>query len=218
MNKKMLRTTILVDNPKSWFVPYADQLDRALVIRGHTVVRCEDAETLPEGDVAFFLSCAKIIPKRLRDRNVHNIVIHASALPKGKGRSPMTWSILEGENEITLSLFEAQDAVDSGNIYLQKRISFEGDELIDELRSKEAAAIIELAIRFIDAYPPDEGHIQEGEESFCKNRKPQDSEIDPAKSVIDSFNQLRVADNERYPVFFKHKGHTYVLKIYKKND
>jgi hypothetical protein len=29
---------------------------------------------------------------------------------------------------------------------------------------------------------------------------------------------LRVADNERYPAFFIHRGHTYMLKIYKKDD
>ena len=36
------------------------------------------------------------------------------------------------------------------------------------------------------------------------------------KSLAELFDRLRVADNERYPAFFTHRGHTYVLKISKK--
>src|SRR3989344_4017019 len=165
MNKK-LRISILMDNPRSWFSPYADTLAAALTERGHDVTRLADADDLPKGDCAFFLSVEKIIPPALLLRNTHNIVIHASAVPEGKGWSPMTWQILEGKSEITVSLFEAAERVDSWDVYDREVVRFDGSELVDELREKEAAAITALALRFADAYPPKAGEKQSGKETL----------------------------------------------------
>jgi methionyl-tRNA formyltransferase len=213
---KKLRITILVDNPKSWFVEYADRIAEKLREMGHDVVRTADAQEIHEGDVAFFLSCERLIKKPIRDRNTHNIVMHGSKVPQGKGWSPLTRSILEGKKSITVSLFEAEDAVDSGNVYARKTFALEGHELIDEVRKIEAGVMEEMAIEFIESYPPGEGEVQSGEESFYARRKPEDNELDPQKSIVENFNLLRVVDNDRYPAFFKYKGYTYILKIFKK--
>lgn len=213
-----LKISLLIDNPRSWFVPYGKELERQLNERGHEVFSVENPQDLPRGDIAFFLSCEKIIKQNLRDRNKHNIVIHASALPKGKGWSPTTWKILEGENEIPLTLFEAVDKVDAGEIYATDTLILEGHELIDEVRQKEGETIIRLALTFVDQYPNIVGKPQEGSESFYSRRTPKESELDPNKSLIELFNALRVVDNERYPAFFTHRGHTYILKIFKKEN
>ncbi len=214
----MAKISILIDNPESWFVPYGQKLAEQLRERGHEVVSVGSSEDIPHGDIAFFLSCEQLIRKDLRERNARNIVIHASALPQGKGWSPTTWQILEGNNEIPLTLFEAADAVDAGDIYATDSVTLEGHELIDEVRQKEGDVIIAQALRFADAYPAVAGTAQKGKESFYPKRTPKDSELDPRKSLKELFNQLRVADNERYPAFFTHKGHTYILKIYKKDE
>jgi methionyl-tRNA formyltransferase len=214
----VLQITLLLDKPETWFAPYADALQMRLQERGHSVLRVERAQDLPLGDCAFFLSCEKIVPEPFLSRNRHNIVVHASDLPKGKGWSPLTWQILEGKNDIPLTLFEAAKGVDSGPIYAQDVIRFEGHELIDEMREREGNAIVALALRFIDAYENISGRAQAGEETFYRRRTPKDSELEPTKSLTELFSQLRVADNERYPAFFSHKGHTYVLKIYKKRS
>ena len=92
MEKRII--TILIDNPRSWFVPYGQELAGRLRTMGHEVRKVGTADDLPEGDIAFFLSCERIIGADLRSRNTHNLVIHGSALPKGKGWSPMAWQIL----------------------------------------------------------------------------------------------------------------------------
>ena len=216
--KKPLRITILVDNPRSWFIPYADAIADKLRALRHTVTRTSDAQQIPEGDVAFFLSCERLIKKPIRDRNTHNIVMHGSAVPQGKGWSPLTWSVLEGKDTITVSQFEAVDSVDAGNVYRRQDFKLGGHELIDEIRQKETEIMEDMAIQFVQSYPPGEGEPQTGEESFYRKRKPEDSELDPKKSLEENFNILRVVDNERYPAFFTHKGHTYILKIFKKDD
>ena len=72
---------------------------------------------IENGDVAFYLSFGQTVPVVILSRNNHYLVVHESALPHGKGWSPLTCQILEGKNEIPITLFEAEELVDSGKIF-----------------------------------------------------------------------------------------------------
>lgn len=209
-----MKISILVDNPDSWIFPYAEKAVKELS-RGHEVLLLREAEEISEGDCAFFLSCGKLVKDHILKRNKHNLVIHESRLPEGKGWSPLTWQILEGKNEIPITLFEAEKKVDNGKIYLQENMYFEGHELVDELRQKQGEKTIELIKKFCGAYPVMAGKAQSGRESFYPKRIAEDSELDIDKTIVGQFNLLRVADNERYPAFFHHLGHKYIVKIFK---
>ncbi len=210
-----MKITLLVDNPKGWIIPYVLKLKEKLKKLGHHVFYLNDSGKVPEGDCAFLLSCEKIILKEILLRNRHNLVIHESTLPKGKGWSPLTWQILEGKNDIPITLFEAAERVDSGPIYLQDVMHFRGDELLDELHKVQGEKTIELVIKFIKDYPPRASKKQIGKESFYPRRTFKDSEIDVNKTIAEQFNILRVVDNKKYPAFFKYKGKRYILRITK---
>jgi methionyl-tRNA formyltransferase len=210
-----LKITILVDNPDSWIVPYVEILIGRLERMGqtaHLVNRCQD---IVAGDIAFFLGCDRIVPTEALNLNDHNIVVHESALPQGRGWSPLTWQILEGKNSIPITLFEAEEELDSGMIYLQDQIQLEGHELIDEIRALQAEKTIELCLRFVDAYPDLSGSEQKGQSSYYSRRTHADSEVNVDRTIEQLFDQFRVADNEKYPVFFCHRGFRYVLRIEK---
>ena len=91
---------------------------------------------ITSGDVAFFLSCYEIISESVMSLNKHNIVIHESDLPKGKGWSPASWQILEGKNIIPLTLFEMNKKIDDGDVYFKDFLELDGTELKDEWQSK----------------------------------------------------------------------------------
>jgi methionyl-tRNA formyltransferase len=148
----------------------------------------------------------------------HNLVVHESDLPLGKGWSPLTWQILEGKNRIPVTMIEAEKKVDSGVIYAQEWMEFQSHELVEELRAAQAEATIRLCKKFVREYPGivDSAREQKGEESFYSKRKPEDSRLDPDKSIREQFNLLRVVDNEKYPAFFDMHGQRYLLKIKKK--
>ncbi len=211
-----MKITILVDTPQSWIVPYAQTLESNLHSLGHDASLVHAANKIESGDIAFFLSCERIIPVSILRKNKHNLVVHESALPKGKGWSPMTWQVLEGKRKIPVTLFEAAESVDSGVIYAQNSIALTGSELVDELREKQGKATIALALSFVRKYPVIRGKKQSGRATFYPRRKPKDSELDPNKTIAEQFDLLRVVDNERYPAFFKYRGHEYVLKISKR--
>jgi len=211
-----LKIQILVDNPNSWIVPYAKELEQQIKQRGHKVGLIHKHSEVSEGDILCLLACEEIF-KKLR-LNKHNLVVHESDLPKGKGWSPLTWQILEGKNHIPITLFEAAESVDAGPIYAQEWLKLMGTELLPELKDKQGKHTIQLILDFIDRFPEVEGKKQEGQSSFYPKRTPKDSELDPNLSIAEQFNLLRVCDNERYPAFFKLNGRTYELKIQEKHE
>lgn len=215
LRQTLMDISILVDNPRSWIVPYVEELVEILEREKHVVRRCDRYQDLEEGDCAFFLSCEHIVPPEYLGKHTHNLVVHPSALPHGKGWSPLAWQILEGKNRVPITLFEALEDVDAGPIYFQDLLEFEGHELNDEMKEKQGRKTIELVLAFVDAYPDVTGREQEGEESFYPRRRAKDSELDIDKTLREQFNLLRIVDNERYPAFFVREGRTYILRISK---
>ena len=187
------------------------------VLSGHTVVWGHNVSQIKESDIVFYLGCGQIIPANILSRNKHNLLVHESALPKGKGWSPLTWQILEGKNEIPITLFEAEESVDSGKIYIGDTMHFNGTELVEELRKKQAEYTIKMCVSFIEGYPgiTSIGKDQSGGSSYYRKRKPEDSKLDPDKTIREQFNLLRIVDNERYPAYFELNGMRYMLKIEK---
>lgn len=213
-----MKVTLVCDNPQSWIWPHVKKLGQKLKQAKHQVRIIDSAKRIKSGDVAFFLSCEKIIPDSLLKLNKHNLVVHESALPKGRGWSPLTWQILEGKKKIPITLFEAAASVDSGDIFFQDFMEFKGHELVDELRQIQGEKTIKLALKFIKQLPDIKAKKQKGQSTFYPRRQASDSALDPKRSLQELFNQLRVADNERYPAFFYYRGRKYILKIYKEEN
>ncbi|MFC1579355.1 formyltransferase family protein [Thermodesulfobacteriota bacterium] len=212
----MIKTTLLVDNPDSWIVPYAYEIKKnAPGVFDISIVH--DSREVAEGEILFLIGCVKIISKETLGLNKHNLVIHESDLPKGRGWSPVSWQILEGKNEIPIVLFEADEKLDAGPIYLKDYITLDGTELLDEIKLKQGEKTIELALRFLQKYPDIESKAQvDIPPTFYDKRTAKDDRLDIEKSIRDNFNHLRIVHNEKYPAWFEYKGKEYILKIYEK--
>jgi methionyl-tRNA formyltransferase len=211
-----MKISILTDE-KSWFNRYVNELKHLLKERGHVVDMTHDAHNITNGEVCFLLGVYSLVKQDILSRNHHNLVIHASDLPLGKGWAPLAWQVLEGKNEIPVCLFEATEQVDAGDIYIKSFIKLEGHELCDEIRFKQAQNMIELCLKFVDDYPQilQLAISQTGEETFYPRRTSDSSELDINKSIKEQFNLLRIADNNDYPAFFYHEGYKYTLKMEK---
>jgi methionyl-tRNA formyltransferase len=170
---------------------------------------------LEGGDVLFLISCSEIVDAAAREKYKHVLVIHAADLPQGRGWSPQIWQILEGKNEIVVTLLEAQDKVDSGDIWAQEKVNFSGDELHDEINQKIFEAEFKLMDMVIDSFDKIKPRTQQGEITYYKKRTPEDSQLDVNKTIAEQFNLLRVADPERYPAYFEINGQKYKIRIEK---
>jgi len=198
-------------------IPWIGQLLSEWAEEGHPISWVHKPTEIPEGILCFILSCSTLVKSDILKRNSHNLVVHESDLPKGKGWSPLSWQVLEGEKLIPVTLFEAEENLDSGLIYLQHSIELNGSELVNELREKQAAVTLDLCRKFIRQYPfiVNRAVKQNGESSFYPKRMPVDSMVDINKTVREQFNLLRIVDNERYPAYFDWLGHRYYLRIEK---
>lgn len=208
-----MKITILVDDEKSWFVPYAKDLKEQLKSRGWDAELIHSSEAAAGGDICFLLSCSKIVKRNFLEKYLHNIVVHASDLPKGKGFTPMKWQILEGKNDIVLTLFEAVEFVDAGEYYIKEGIHFNGTELLGELHRVMAEKINDMCMSYAADSEKYVAVQQQGEESFYPRFSKEDDRIDIYKSIDEQFNHFRIADNDRYPLWFERNGKKYVLKI-----
>ena len=206
--------SVVVDNP-SWILPYAQKLIKEINKIGDRAALCLNHEQVKEGCVAFYLGCTNIVKLNILSRNSFNLVVHESDLPKGKGFAPVAWQILEGKSEIPVCLFEAVDNVDAGNIYYMESMVFEGHELNNEIRDEQGNKTIEMCLRFLNESTPPKPHLQKGESTFYRRRKPEDSQLSIIKTIEEQFNLLRIVDNERYPAYFDKDGYRYKLTIEK---
>ena len=204
---------VLIDNPNSWMWDFIDIFTNQLLRKNFTVDVIKTHEEISRGDVLCLFSCNKVLKKL--NLNKFNLVVHESDLPKGKGWSPLTWQVIEGKNKIPITLFEANKNVDSGNIYIKDFIELSGDELINEIREKQALKTFDLVYRFLEKSHKIPPVKQFGEETVYPRRDSTSSELDVKKTLEEQFNLLRVVDNEKYPAFFYYMGSRCVLKIEK---
>jgi methionyl-tRNA formyltransferase len=213
-HKKPRVINVIVDND-SWIVPYARDLVKRINAHGDDSCFVSSYGDVGEADISFFIGCVKITPTYILEKSKKNLVVHESDLPLGKGFSPVTYQILEGKNKIPIKLLEMSENVDSGPILLEDELIFKGHELVDEIRREQGSKTIRLCLEYLKLPFLPIGRTQKGEGTFYKRRTPEDSRIDFSNSIKDIFNVLRVADNDKYPVFFEKDGHRYYLKVLK---
>lgn len=170
---------------------------------------------LQGGDILFLISCNEILKREDLDRYGKVLVLHASDLPLGRGWSPHIWQIVDGATEITMSMLEATEKVDRGDIWMKLKVPVPRDALWNEINHALFEAELQLMDFAVQAYhtvrpDPQSANITP---TYYPKRTPADSRLDPTKSLEEQFNLIRVCDPERFPAFFELHGHRYVIKL-----
>lgn len=185
----------------------------------HEIEIVRKKRDLSGGDILFLISCSEIVSAADRSAYRASLVLHASDLPRGRGWSPHIWEIIGGAEEITLSLLEAEDKVDSGRIWHKVRLPIPKDALWNEINERLFCAEIELidfAVREFSSIMP----VEQGmsiEPTYYPRRSPSDSQIDPSQSIASQFDRIRVCDPQRFPAFFELHGKKYKILLEKFN-
>lgn len=186
----------------------------------HDINLVNRVQELQSGDMLFLVSCAEIVTQEVRAKFGVTLVLHASDLPRGRGWSPHIWELSKGAQHITLSLLEAEDKVDSGRIWRKLQIPVPANALWDEINELLFSAELELidyAVANAARVEPQEQPLG-GDTPHYPRRTPNDSRIDPARSIAEQFDLIRTCDPNRFPAFFDHLGCRYILKVEKANE
>ncbi|MHC1739161.1 MAG: methionyl-tRNA formyltransferase [Ignavibacteriaceae bacterium] len=132
-------------------------------------------EELKEINADLFVVVAyRILPREVFEMpEFGSFNLHASLLPKYRGAAPIQWAIIKGETETGVSTFKLEQKVDTGNIYLQKRITIEPDDNFGSLHDK-------LALTGQDAVMETIEIIEKGDYSLIRQ---DDSTASPAPKI-----------------------------------
>ena len=136
--------------------------------------------------------------------------LHGSAfgLPKGRGRSPMNWSLIEGLDRFLLSVMHLDEGADSGDVVATRKFDINGHDTIRTLYHK----LVMTTQRMLDETLDDvlaataEYEPQTGEPTYYPKRTPEDGAVhweDPTETIHD----LVRAVARPYPgAFTEHDG------------
>ena len=183
----------------------------------HEISLVRSKKELKGGQILFLISCSEIIGPSDRAAYDVSLVLHASALPQGRGWSPHIWLIIGGAEQIVLSLLEAEDAVDSGRLWHQITFTVPKHALWNEINEQLFSAEYELLDYAVEQFGkvipiPQRTNI---EPTYYPKRSPIDSKIDPFLSIASQFDKIRVCDPVRFPAYFELHGCTYKCTLEK---
>ncbi|CAN8026289.1 unnamed protein product [Ixodes persulcatus] len=78
--------------------------------------------------------CSQFIPMEVITWPKHqSIVYHPSLLPRHRGASAINWTLMEGDSTAGLSVFWADDGLDTGPLLLQRQCPVEPNDTVDTL-------------------------------------------------------------------------------------
>lgn len=125
--------------------------------------------------------------------------LHGSLLPKYRGRAPINWVLVRGEQETGITLHAMTPKPDDGDIIAQARLPIAWDETALSLTERAAAAgrvLVRQAIPgLVDGSASRLHQLDLGPSSYFGGRKPADSKLEFSMTVQEAFNQIRaVAD------------------------
>ncbi|PIR33694.1 MAG: hypothetical protein COV36_02205 [Alphaproteobacteria bacterium CG11_big_fil_rev_8_21_14_0_20_44_7] len=132
--------------------------------------------------------------------------MHGSAfgLPRGRGRSPLNWSLIQGLSKFTTSLFRYTPGVDDGDIIGSQTFDVNQFDDISSLHIKNRIAMVNL----VETYVP---KIANGEiafqpqpptmPTFYPKRTAEDGQIDWSMNAEEIYNLVR-AVKPPYPSAF----------------
>lgn len=207
---------VFCTSKNSWIVKYLKEYIlelkkkkfKASLIYNHKEIK-------KNNNLAFFLSYENLVEKKYLSLSHNNLVVHESDLPKNKGWSPITWGVLKGKTQFTASLFEADEKIDSGKIYLKKKFIIGNNLLLNEIKLLQFKVTKYLISNFLKDYPKIilSGKNQSGKSNYLRRRTQRDSKIDINKSIIRQFDHLRSLDKKRYPGWFIIRGRKFKILI-----
>ena len=77
--------------------------------------------------------------------------LHASLLPKFRGAAPIQWALIKGETETGVTTFALEEKVDTGNIYLQRKIPILPEDNFETLHDKLSLLGAEVVLETVNS-------------------------------------------------------------------
>ena len=191
----MIKKSIIVSNKK-----WNDEYIKKFIKKNKTFYHVKSIRELSiilknvSPDFIFFIHWSKYIKKNIYDK-YECINFHMTDLPFGRGGSPLQNLILLGFKKTFLTAHKVSATIDSGDIYLKRRLSLKGNAKEIYIRSTE------ITLKMIKFIINNKIKVknQIGNITYFKQRQPKQSEIDFKKDLEKIYDFIRMLDAPKYP-------------------
>lgn len=136
----------------------------------------------------------QFLPEKLLNAVGFAVNVHASLLPKYRGGAPIHYALINGDNQIGVTIMEMVKQMDAGAMIAQDSIPILDEDNVGTLFDKIAILGCDLLLKVLPDYVA--GNIQvkaqdESQATFSPNIAPEEEIIDWNKSARQIFNQVR---------------------------
>lgn len=145
--------------------------------------------------------CTQFIPMEVIDgAEFGSICYHPSILPRHRGASAISWTLMEGDDVAGFSIFWADDGLDTGPILLTKQCSIESDDTLDTLYKRflypEGVKSMKYAVDLIaNGKAPKIPQIEYGATYDPPVFKEENQIVNLAQPAMRIFNFIRALDS-----------------------
>jgi len=156
-------------------------------------------------DILFSFYYRKMIrPEILEIPKLAALNLHGSLLPAYRGRCPVNWVLVNGEEKTGVTLHFMVEKPDAGDIIGQQEVKIDFEDTARTLYDKLCAAAGQLLNDLLPVIktgqiPRTEQNLAAG--SYYGGRRPEDGRIDWTKSALEIYNLIR-AVTDPYPGAF----------------
>ena len=148
-----------------------------------------------EPDLLLSLYYRNIIPESIfKQAKLGAYNMHGSYLPRYRGRAPLNWAIIHGEDHTGVSLHVMEKSADTGDIVDQEKVPIGPRQTAGELTPKVRDAAVAVLSRQLDALLAGKAPRTPQDASkatYFGKRTPADGLIDWTKPSRDIFNLVR---------------------------
>lgn len=181
----------------------------------------------------FILSCRRLRPylflaagytQILRDRvlsvpSLAALNVHASLLPKYRGKHPVFWAIRNREQYTGLTLHHMAKGIDEGPIVLQRKVKMNPQDTVSSLYGriiKEGFPLMQDLIKLCQSGILPRHSQAAQEDSYYSDIKPGDYHIDWRKKVLDIEAMVRAAGGKCYTETTTERIYLEKMEVYTK--
>lgn len=149
-------------------------------------------------NIGISMGWQRLIPEYILNRFPFGIFgFHGSCgyLPYGRGRSPLNWSIIQGDRRFILNLFRYDAEADSPNIFDNRMFEINPFDTIRTLQHKQLICAKLLIKNLIDEYGKGKVAVRNDSkdiDTWYEKRKPEDGKIDFSREkTYEIYNLIR---------------------------
>jgi len=111
-----------------------------------------DAMIATGAELAVVVAYGKILPGPVLDALPRGCInVHGSLLPRYRGAAPVQWAVIHGDAETGVAIMQLDEGMDTGPVYLERRVAIGPEETAGELLERLAPVGAEALLEVVAA-------------------------------------------------------------------